>query len=128
MMEPEELEQLTSLVQDLLRFAFFSPNVPDTNLEAANLVDTTHQIGLQLYNLSKAFTPGGVEDDGNSITEHARHHAVMMEGVRNAICKPGAPWKTGVGDGQVGDLTEAVIYAGQGLHAIADAIERLADR
>ena len=49
-----------------------------------------------------------------------------MTSIRDAICRPGVPWDDGLG-GKVGDLTEATIYAGQGLHAIAAAIGELAE-
>ncbi len=46
--------------------------------------------------------------------------------IRDAICRPGVPWDDGDG-GKVGDLTDATIYAGRGLHAIASALDRIAD-
>jgi len=37
-----------------IREALISPNVPDSNLESANLVDTTQRIGTAIFELAGA--------------------------------------------------------------------------
>ena len=72
-----------------------SPNVCDSNLEPANLVDVGYFIAK------------------------AGHH------IANAITPQAAPGRDAAG-GNVQSLTESVMGITGGLHAVADAINRLA--
>lgn len=76
---------------------FISPNVCDSNLEAANVVDVIAQVSHNLKRVAHAITP-----------------------------LDAAPAHTSNG-GRVGSLTEAVFYVGEELGRIADAINNLAD-
>jgi len=62
-------------------------------------------------------------DDDNDLAD-AIHGA--LTGIRDAICRPGVPFKNRHG-GNTGDLTEATIYVAQALDGIADSISDLAE-
>lgn len=79
-----------------LERCFISPNVSDSNGEPGNLVDTTDRAARNLYTLAKAITP-------QDAIEY-----VGRDGAR------------------VRSLTEAMIYIGNGLYDIADAIRESA--
>jgi hypothetical protein len=79
-----------------LECCFTSPNVADSNFEAANVVDALDRIGSGIFRVGKAITPADA-----------------------------APLRTPTG-GRVESLTEAVVYASENLGRIADAISELA--
>ena len=74
-------------------------------------------------------TGGNSAGIADVIFNHADKTRQGQKLIADAICRPGLPWPTGLGDGtHVSDLTEAVTYAGRGLHAIAAAIEEVATK
>lgn len=84
-------------IADALDRCFVSPNVEDSNGEAANLVDVVNRL---------AFRTGQVAE---------------------AICPRGAASGKDAEGGHVGSLTEAVMGMTAGLCKIAEAIDGLAD-
>lgn len=86
----------TDEIAESLERCFISPNVSDSNLEPANVVDVIDRAARNLSRIANAITP----------TE-----ALAMQ--------------TPSG-GRVGSLTEAVIFASESLMKIADAIGDLA--
>ena len=79
-----------------LERCFISPNVVDSNLEPANVVDVLNRAAWNLSRIAHAITPLDVA----------------------AMDTPDG--------GRVGSLTEAVVYAANSLTKIADAISDLA--
>ena len=86
----------TDEIVDSLERCFISPNVADSNMEPANVVDVIDRAARNLSRIAHAITP----------TDAA------------AMKTPGG--------GRVGSLTEAVIYAADSLAKIAEAIGDLA--
>jgi hypothetical protein len=86
----------TDELVDSLERCFISPNVSDSNMEPANVVDVIDRAARNLSRIAHAITPTDA-----------------------------AAMKTPDG-GRVGSLTEAVIYAANSLTKIAEAIEDLA--
>jgi hypothetical protein len=84
-------------IAESLDRCFISPNVADSNLEPANLVDVMDRAAYSMKRIADAIMP----------------HDTL-------------PHQTPDG-GNVDSLTEAVIYAAQGLGKIADAISDLAE-
>jgi len=86
----------TDDIVDGMERCFISPNVADSNMEPANVVDVIDRVGRNLSKIAHAITPTDaaamVTPDGNC----------------------------------VGSLTEAVIYAADSLTKIAEAIGDLA--
>ena len=83
-------------ISESLERCFISPNVLDSNMENCNVVDVLDAVGKSLHRISNAITPSDQ-----------------------------IPFRTE--DGLVvGNLTEAVFYAGQGLHKIASALDDIA--
>lgn len=66
--------------------------------------------------------------DSESITEVMALLAKSTdnEGLRDAICRPAAPWPTPHG-GVVGDLTEAMCYVGTAIDSVASSLDRIAE-
>lgn len=87
----------TDEIVDGLKRCFTSWDVARSDLEPANVVDVIFSAARNLRLIAEAITPSNA-----------------------------APATTSSG-GQVGSLTEAVMYAGQGLASIANAINDLAD-
>jgi len=79
-----------------LERCFVSPNVADSNLEPANVVDVIDRAARNMHRIAHAITPQDAA----------------------AMSTPGG--------GRVGSLTEAVIFATEGLKDIAAAISDLA--
>ncbi len=55
---------------EAIRRVMESPNVPDSNLEPANIVDVVHALGRAVYRLSEAVTPnivGGHDEMGGHV-------------------------------------------------------------
>ena len=86
----------TDEIVDSLERCFISPNVPDSNMEPANVVDVIDRAARNLSRIAHAITP----TDAAAMT--------TSDG------------------GLVGSLTEAVIYAADSLTRIAGAISDLA--
>lgn len=89
---------MSKQVADALHANFTSPNVPDSNGEAANVVDALAGAGLNIGRMI-----------AHSITP-----------------RDASPGKDAAG-GDVSSLTESVMGVTAGLCKIADAIERLAE-
>ncbi len=53
-----------------IRYAFVSPNVPDSNLEPANLVDTSDRIASALFKLAKSVE--GQTEEVRRVNENLR--------------------------------------------------------
>ena len=87
----------TDDIVDSLERCFISPNVADSNLEPANVVDVIDRAARNLSRIAHAITPTDV-----------------------------APMQTPCG-GRVGSLAEAVVYAAESLTRIAEAIGDLAE-
>jgi len=83
-------------IVDSLERCFISPNVADSNMEPANVVDVIDRAARNLSRIAHSITPTDA-----------------------------APMRTQDG-GRVGSLTEAVIYAADNLAKIADSISELA--
>lgn len=85
-----------SEIADALRDTLISPNVPDRNLESANIVDAIAHAASAISHVANAITPrdavGGKDSYG----------------------------------GHIESLTEAAMSIGRGLSDIADAIRELA--
>ena len=79
-----------------LERCFISPNVSDSNMEPANLVDVMDRAARNLAKIAQAITP-----------------------------TDSLPMTTPNG-GSVGSLTEGVIFAAESLSKIAEAIDNLA--
>lgn len=80
-------------IEDAILRVFESANVSDANLEAANVVDVIHQLACEISKIAHAI-------------DH-KPHAIPYRHRDGAV---------------VGCLLEAVIFVGEGLHAIADSI------
>jgi len=84
-------------IANSLKCCFISPNVGDSNMEPANVVDVIEHVAMNLDRIARAITPidamPAQTDDG----------------------------------GSVGSLTEAVFYVAKNLGNIAEAIDRLSD-
>ena len=51
---PTEIGEIAEMLTEAIRASLISPNVPDSNLEPANLVDTTDRIGRALFDVAGA--------------------------------------------------------------------------
>jgi phage terminase large subunit-like protein len=87
----------TDQISQSLERCFMSPNVADSNLEDANVVDVIDRAARNLSRIANAITPNAP-----------------------------SPMKTDCGV-YVGSLTEAVAAAANSLHGIAEAISDLAE-
>jgi hypothetical protein len=84
-------------IKEAIENCFVSPNVRDSNMESANVVDVIDDVARGLRTIAHAITP-----------------------------LDACPMTTPNG-GSVGSLAEAVVYAAQNLELIADAISDLAE-
>lgn len=97
-MDFNERTEMKLTIQEVIEQVFTSPNVSDSNFEAANLVDVVNFASNGLHRIASSITP----------KDCAR-----------------APMETFNG-GRVGSLTEAVIYGADQMGRIADALEEIA--
>ena len=51
---PTEMGEVGEMLAEAIRASLISPNVPDSNLEPANLVDTTNRIARALFDVAGA--------------------------------------------------------------------------
>jgi hypothetical protein len=78
-----------NLIAQALRDTLISPNVSDSNLEAANLVDVGDRIGDALWKLARTGdldgSPGTLQVHGDAIKEAAHIIAEALMAVADAI-------------------------------------------
>lgn len=92
----------------------------------SSLNNISESIDSLSVSVSDGLNTSELTGDASSLADVLRGLADATRTVRDAICRPGIPWDDGSG-GKVGDLTEATLYSGRGLHRIADAIADLAE-
>ena len=95
-MSNDETFEAAEVIRDAIRGVFESPNVTDSNGEQANIVDAIAQL------------------------------ASCSRFVGEAICRPGIPCPCPSGNGQVGDLTEAVVSVAATIQNLADSVSEVA--
>jgi hypothetical protein len=82
-----------NLIAQALRDTLISPNVSDSNFEAANLVDVGAVIGDALWKLARTGdldkSPGTIEAHGEAIKEAAHTIAEALDNLANAIREHG---------------------------------------
>ena len=82
----------TDRVASALRAVLSSPNVPDSNLEDANVVDVLQRVALAGYAIAHAILPAGVAPGHDatgalvdSLTEAVMGHTAALEHVASAL-------------------------------------------
>jgi hypothetical protein len=84
----------TDQLAEAMRFVFVSPNVSDSNFEAANIVDVIDKVACGLFAIRNAIVPSGV-----------------------------GPGRGADGTGLIESLTEAVMDTSQSLRYLADQMD-----
>ena len=98
---------------------FTSPNVADSNLEAANVVDVIHGLANGLYSLANAFK-SEEDDDEDSPTVAARLGEIAK--ALNYLGNGNASTSMGAIEGLAKEVMDGSAAIASGLHDIADAI------
>jgi hypothetical protein len=92
----------------------------------SGLVNALEDLAREHGRVASAMSSTTRDNELVSIVDMLDASAHAQRRIADAICKPGVPY-TDIDGGKVGDLTEAMIMCGKGLHSIAEAIEGLAE-